>query len=211
MNPSRVPSSSGLFHKAALWSVFAQSGEEDPTPIWDSSSAAASPPRSDVKPHKLVLPRCQTPSPGEGPLAKGLSFCSGRAVPRRTDVTGLLNNRLWNDLRSSEGRCSSSSRNRSGFVKVSGCLLWEESDSPSSVIKWAGRFAPMFLAVKGGTNCRSPNNQSPKYSFLFLLREASPALTFYSQYSRFCEWLPPFPAIGRLTEDRIPQERSRLR
>lgn len=153
-------------------------------------------------------------SPGGVPLSKGLCFYSGRTVPTCTNVTGSkLNNGLWNDLRSSESRCSSSSRNHLGFMKVPGCLLWEESDSLSSVVKCVRQFVPVLLVVKGGracTNCGSPSSKSPKYSFLLLLPEASPVLTFYSQYSHFCEWFLTFPAVGRLTKNCIPQERNRF-
>lgn len=80
-----------------------------------------------------------------------------------------------------------------------GCLLWEESDFLSCGVKRVGQFVPVSGCERAQSLHEpwgSPTNKIPKYSFLFLLPEASPFLTFYSQYSYLSEWFLTFSVWG---------------
>lgn len=80
-----------------------------------------------------------------------------------------------------------------------GCLLWEESDFLSCGVKQVGQFVPVSGCERAQSLHEpwgSPTNKIPKYSFLFLLPEASPFLTFYSQYSYLSEWFLTFSVWG---------------
>lgn len=128
--------------------------------------------------------------------AEVLEFCSGQIVPTFLEAAAMkLKAGLWNDLRSSESRCSSSSRDNSGFVTFPGCLLWEESDFLSCGVKQVRQFVPVSGCERAQSLHElwgSPNNKIPKYSFLFLVPEASPVLTFSSQHSYLSGWFLTF-------------------
>lgn len=117
-------------------------------------------------------------SPAEVLLSQGLEFCSGQIVPTCPEAAApKLKEGLWNDLRCSESRCSSSSKDNSGFVTFPGCLLWEESDFLSCGVKQVGQFVPVSGCERAQSLHElwgSPNNKIPKYSFLFLVPEVSP-------------------------------------